>query len=222
MTQTKPESLYVRQLQLGPMKNFVYLLGPPGRREAAVVDPAWDVPAVLSALEADGRQLVAAFVTHHHFDHVNGLSDLLAAKEVPVYAQRDEVHFAQVLRDLGDVVRPVAPGEVVEVGGLPVTCVLTPGHTVGSQCLWCGGALFSGDTLFVNACGRCDLPGGDAATLRDSLFDVLGRLPDETTLFPGHDYGDVPVSSLGRERTHNPYLQRRDDFIALRSRPRGA
>lgn len=206
------------------MKNFVYLVGPVGRREAAVIDPAWDVPAILSAAEADGRTLVAAFVTHHHHDHVNGLPQLLAAKDLPVYAQRDEVHFAEVLRALGGALRPVAPGERVEVGGLPVTCVHTPGHTVGSQCLSCGGALFSGDTLFVGACGRCDLPGGDAGTLRDSLFGVLGALPDETRLFPGHDYGEVPVSSLGRERKQNPYLgtRTRDEFIALRSRPRGA
>lgn len=224
MTQTKPDSLYVRQLPLGPMKNFVYLVGPPTGRDALVIDPAWDVPAILSAAEADGRVLVGAFVTHHHADHVNGLPALLAAKELPVYAQRDEVAFAPVLRDLGDVLRPVAPGEVVTVGGLPVTCVHTPGHTVGSQCLSCGGALFSGDTLFVNACGRCDLPGGDAGVLRDSLFDVLGRLGDETVLYPGHDYGDVPVSSLGRERARNPYFRTRtrDEFIALRSRPRGA
>lgn len=204
------------------MKNFVYLVGPPQGDEAAVIDPAWDVPAILSAAEADGRRLVAAFVTHHHFDHVNGLDALLEARDVPVYAQRDEVEFAEVLRGYGHAVRPVAPGEVVDVGALPVRCLHTPGHTVGAQCLACAGALFSGDTLFVNACGRCDLPGGDAGTLRDSLFDVLGRLPDETRLLPGHDYGDVPVSSLGRERAQNPYLRARtrEEFIALRSRPR--
>jgi hydroxyacylglutathione hydrolase len=103
-----------------------------------------------------------------------------------------------------------------------VTCVHTPGHTPGSQCLWCRGALVSGDTVFVNACGRCDLAGGDATQMFDSLQRVLGALPQETVLYPGHDYGDVPVSSLSRERRLNPYFQLTDleAFIAHRNRPR--
>lgn len=204
------------------MKNFVYLVGAPGAREVAVIDPAWDVDELLQAAAQDDKTIAAAIVTHHHFDHVNGLQALLAARDVPVYAQRAEVDFADVLRELGEAVKPVGPGEVIQVGPLAITCVHTPGHTPGSQCLLCGGALVSGDTVFVNACGRCDLDGGDPEQLHHSLHRVLGALPGETTLYPGHDYGDLPVSSLQRERERNPYFRLGDlgEFLALRMRPR--
>lgn len=222
MASTKAETLYVRQLALGPMKNFVYLVGAADGGEVAVVDPAWDVPAILRAAEEDGKRIVAALLSHHHFDHINGVPALLEARDVPVYAQKAEVDFAEVVRAFGDTVKPVAPGDVVSVGGLEVKCIHTPGHTPGSQCLLCRGALVSGDTVFVNACGRTDLPGGDTAQLFDSLHRVLGGLDDDTRLYPGHDYGDVPVSSLGREREHNPYFQLSalEAFARFRNRPR--
>jgi len=213
------DALFVRQLALGPMKNFVYLVGP---AEVAVVDPAWDVPAILQAVEAEGRTLVAAFLSHHHFDHINGVPALLAARDVPVYAQAAEVDFADALKPFGGALRAVKPGDAVHVGALPVTCIHTPGHTPGSQCLHCGGALVSGDTVFVNACGRCDLSGGSAEQMFDSLHRVLGALPGDTRLYPGHDYGDVAVSSLARERERNPYFQLTalPDFVRHRLRPR--
>jgi glyoxylase-like metal-dependent hydrolase (beta-lactamase superfamily II) len=214
--------LYVRQLTLGPMKNFVYLVGAEGSRDTAVIDPAWDVPAIFAAAEADGRQVTAAVVSHHHFDHINGLPDLLARADVPVYAQKAEVDFAEALQEHGSAVRGVGPGDVVKVGPLELKLIHTPGHTPGSQCVLCGGALVSGDTVFVNACGRCDFPGGSAEQMFDSLTRVLGGLPDDTKLYPGHDYGDVPVSSLGRERQQNPYfrLGAVGEFLAYRMRPR--
>lgn len=214
--------LFVRQLALGPMKNFVYLVGPADGREVAVVDPAWDVPAILSAVEAEGKDLVAAFLSHHHFDHINGVAPLLAARDVPVYAQAAEVDFADALAPFQGALKPVGPGDVVQVGSLPVTCIHTPGHTPGSQCLHCGGALVSGDTVFVNACGRCDLSGGNPEQMFDSLHRVLGGLPGSTRLYPGHDYGDVAVSSLERERANNPYFQLTalPDFLRHRMRPR--
>jgi glyoxylase-like metal-dependent hydrolase (beta-lactamase superfamily II) len=222
MAETIAKTLYVRQMRLGPMKNFVYLVGPPDAREVAVVDPAWDVPAILRAVEEDGKRLVAALVSHHHFDHTNGLAPLLNARDVPVYVQKAEVDFTDALAPYAGAMRPVGPGEVIHVGTLPITCIHTPGHTPGSQCLLCGGALVSGDTVFVNACGRCDLSGGNPEQMFDSLHRVLGGLPGETVLFPGHDYGDVPVSSLERERQHNPYFQLTAlaDFVRHRMRPR--
>lgn len=223
MTGTISKTLYVRQMTLGPMKNFVYLVGPADGAEVAVVDPAWDVPAILTAVEEDGKRLVAAFLSHHHFDHINGVAPLLAARDVPVYAQRAEIDFADALAPFRGALKAVAPGEVVPVGALEVTCIHTPGHTPGSQCLHCGGALVAGDTVFVNACGRCDLSGGDPQAMHDSLHRVLGGLDSSTVLYPGHDYGDVPVSSLGRERAQNPYFQLAalPDFVRHRMRPRG-
>jgi glyoxylase-like metal-dependent hydrolase (beta-lactamase superfamily II) len=212
----------MRQLPLGPMKNFVYLVGAPQSRDAFVIDPAWDVPAILSALETDGRTLTGIFLTHSHHDHLNGVPELLRTRDLPVYVQRTEVDFAAALKDFAGAVRPVSPGERVTLAGLEVECVHTPGHTPGAQCLHCGGALFSGDTLFVNACGRCDLVGSDPVAMYDSLFNVLGRLEGATVLYPGHDYGEVKVSSLARERERNPYFQLRDRdaFVKHRMTPR--
>lgn len=204
------------------MNNFVCLFGAEAGTEVAVVDPAWDVDAILTAAETDGKRLAAVFLTHHHPDHINGLPELLRQLDLPVYVQRAEVDFADNLRPFASALRPVSPGELVQVGPLVVTCLHTPGHTPGSQCLHCGGALFTGDTLFVNACGRCDLPGGDPGKLHQSLHRGLAALPDETVVYPGHDYGDVPVSTLGRERRKNPYfkLSGESDFVHYRTRPR--
>ncbi|MFZ5439640.1 MAG: MBL fold metallo-hydrolase [Myxococcota bacterium] len=221
MSPTKSETAWVRQLALGPMKNFVYLVGAPDSREAFVIDPAWDVPAILSALEADDRRLAAIVLTHHHHDHVNGVPALLQARDVPVLVQQAELAFAaSVFEGYRGALRPTSAGERVSLAGLEVTCLHTPGHTPGAQCLHCGGAVFTGDTLFVNACGRCDFAGSDPRAMHRSLFEVLGALDDATAVFAGHDYGDVRVSSLAREKERNPYYQLRavDDFVRYRMR----
>jgi len=213
--------LYVRQLKLGPMENFVYLLGAEGARETAIVDPAWDVEAALQAVEADGRTLTHALVSHHHFDHVNGLPQVLAHGGIRIFAHRADV--PKLAPELQREATPLAAGDAVEVGPLRVVAMHTPGHTPGSTCWHAGDGLFAGDTVFVNACGRCDLAGGDPEQMFQSLKRV-SELPDDVKLFPGHDYGDVPISSIARERERNPYFQKLaslTDFVAYRMRPRG-
>jgi glyoxylase-like metal-dependent hydrolase (beta-lactamase superfamily II) len=215
--------LYVRQLKLGPMENFVYLVGAEGSRETAIVDAAWDVGAALRAAEEDGRTVTHALVSHHHFDHVNGLPPLLEAKGVPIH-----VHSA----DAGDLdpelrgeLKLLSGGDAVEVGPLRIRALHTPGHTPGSTCWQIEGAdsaIFSGDTVFVNACGRCDLRGGDPQQMYQSLKKI-SELDPATRLYPGHDYGDVPVSTVQRERERNPYFTRLaslPEFVAHRMRPR--
>ena len=101
---------------------------------------------------------------------------LLEKVDLPIYVQRAEVDFAEALEPFAEAIRPVSPGEKVKVAGLEIECLHTPGHTPGAQCLHCGGGVFSGDTLFVNACGRCDFKGSDPVAMYHSLFDVLGRL----------------------------------------------
>jgi hydroxyacylglutathione hydrolase len=212
--------LYVRQLKLGPMDNFVYLLGAEDSPETAIVDPAWDVPAALRAAEEDGRRVTQALLSHHHHDHVNGLEDVLAHGGIRVHAHRADV--PRLPPGLQREVTPLDAGDVVEVGPLRVSAMHTPGHTPGSTCWHAGEGLFAGDTVFVNACGRCDLAGGDPEQMFRSLNRVAG-LPGEVRLYPGHDYGDVPVSSIARERERNPYFQKLaslTDFIAWRMRPR--
>jgi len=202
--------VYVRQLQLGSMDNFVYLAGAQGAPEVAVVDPAWDLPANERAAAEDGKVLSCALLTHGHPDHVEALPELLLRHDVPAYFQRDELAFMPRLYQFGRTIRAIAPDEGVRVGPLEIRALLTPGHTPGSQCLLCGDALLTGDTVFVDACGRCDLKGGDPEAMFRSITQVLMKLPDSTRLFPGHDYGDVPVSSIGREKQRNPYFRQPD------------
>ena len=213
-------ALYVRQLELGPMKNFVYLVGAADARETAIVDPAWDVAAAARAAEEDGRTLTHALVSHHHFDHVNGLPEVLARGGIRVIAHQLDV--PKLAPELQREVTAVSAGDAVEVGPLRITAMHTPGHTPGSTCWHTGDALFAGDTVFVNACGRCDLAGGDPEQMFQSLKRV-SELPGEVALYPGHDYGDVPVSSIARERERNPYFQKLaslTDFVTWRMRPR--
>ncbi len=204
------------------MENFVYLLGAAGAKEVAVVDPAWEVDAIERAAAEDGKTIACAIVSHCHFDHTNGVPELLSRHDIPVYAQKAEVDFSPELRDLSGSLQPLAPGDEIPVGPLKIKALHTPGHTPGSQCFYCGGSLVSGDTLFIKACGRCDLRGGDPEAMYRSLSQVLARLPDDTKLFPGHDYAEVPVSTIGEEKEQNPYLQFGDlaSFLAHRMRPR--
>lgn len=215
--------LYVRQLKLGPMDNFVYLVGAKGARETAIVDAAWDVEAAVRAAEEDGRVLTHALVSHHHFDHVNGLPEVLERGGIRVVAHKLDI--PKLAPELQREVTAVSAGDVVEVGPLRVKAMHTPGHTPGSTCWHVegeDGSLFAGDTVFVGACGRCDLAGGDPEQMFQSLKRV-SELPAGVRLYPGHDYGDVPVSSVQREREKNPYFKLLGSvtgFLEYRMRPR--
>ena len=208
------QPVYLKQLELGPMQNFIYLIGDPATHEAAVVDPGWEVSKILKAAEQDGYRLTKAFVTHHHFDHVRGLGELLKTVDVPIYVHRDDAPLLDVNRSS---LRLVTGGETIHVGRVPMTLIHTPGHTEGSQCLLVNGRLLSGDTLFIGACGRCDLPGGNPTKLYESLTKKLKPLDDETILCPGHNYATVPTVAFGEEKRANPFLSAPtlQDFLHL-------
>lgn len=205
--------IYLKQMELGPMRNFIYLIGDPQSRDAAVVDPGWEVPAILEAAKWDGYRITGVFATHHHFDHVQGLGELLDAVDAPVYVHRDDAPEVGVAHSS---LKPVAGGETVQIGRVAVTLIHTPGHTPGSQCLLVDpvttrgngvdGRLLSGDTLFIGSCGRCDLPGGDARQLYESLTKRLKPLDDRTLLYPGHHYAPPLHVELGEEKRTNPFL----------------
>ncbi len=212
---TGHEGLYLRQLELGPMQNFVYLVGCARTREVAVIDPAWEVDRLLQAADEDGVRIAAAFVSHRHFDHTNGLPSLLERVEVPVFAHEADA------AEIGlppSAVRTVKGGDTWRLGDVTARFVHTPGHTQGSQSFLVDKSLFSGDTLFIRGCGRCDLPGGDPEQMFRTIKDVLGKLDAGTQLFPGHNYADKAVSTLGEERRDNPFLQFGDvpSFVAYR------
>jgi glyoxylase-like metal-dependent hydrolase (beta-lactamase superfamily II) len=199
------------------MANFVYAIGDTATRDCVLVDPAWDIDGLLRALDADGMTLVGALATHYHPDHIGGgifglqiegLPALLETRAVPVHVQSVEADGVRAVTGISatDLVRHQG-GDVVHVGGVGVTLLHTPGHTPGSQCFLVDGRLVSGDTLFVRGCGRVDLPGGDPEEMYRTLTQRLASLPDDTVLYPGHDYGDRPDSTFADERRTNPYLR---------------
>lgn len=210
--------LYLRQLAIGPMENFSYLVGDKETKECFVTDPAWDAEAMIKEAEKDGMKVVGALVTHGHHDHTNAVATLVSKTNGKVYVHRAE---ADLLKRYKDHLVQTEDGTKIAVGKVRLTCIHTPGHTPGAQCFLIeipGGSeakyLLTGDTLFVGACGRCDLAGGNAGQLYESL-SKLATLDDQTVVLPGHDYGDEPTSTIGREKKTNPYYQAKslDEFL---------
>jgi len=224
--------LYFAQLAVGEMANLAYLIGSHARRECLVVDPAWSVDGLLDRAEADGMQVVGALVTHYHQDHVGGqifgmdiqgLPRLLERQPVPIHVNSVEADGLKKVTGVSesDLVRHEG-GDALTLGEVRVRLIHTPGHTPGSQCFLVeegpgAGHLVSGDTLFLGSCGRVDLPGGNPEALYDSLHNRLGKLPDDTLLFPGHRYAAEPSSTLGEQKRSNPYLRvtRLEDFLGF-------
>ncbi len=215
----------------GEMRNFVYLVGDRASRECAVIDPAWDVPGILDLAQQDGMKITAALVTHFHPDHVGGdlfghpvqgIAQLLARAPMRVYAHKEEVGGLCFVTGIEEAdVRPVESGDTLSVGTIPIRFLHTPGHTPGSQCFLVGDrSLVAGDTLFVGACGRVDLPGSDPEQMYESLTQKLAKLPDDVVLYPGHDYGDRESAPLGEQKRTNVFLQPRSlqDWLSLMRR----
>jgi glyoxylase-like metal-dependent hydrolase (beta-lactamase superfamily II) len=214
------------------MVNFSYMVADDATRAAVLIDPAWDVAGLVAHVERKGYTLAGALVTHYHQDHVGGsiwgmtiegIAELAAlrpnarihanAREAPGIAQVTGVPEPDLVRHEG--------GDALELGSVKIEFLHTPGHTPGSQCFLVSDAslpasapgsveapaLLSGDTLFVGACGRVDLPGSDPDEMYRTLTQRLGKLPATAVLYPGHDYGPTPTSTLAGERAKNPYLR---------------
>lgn len=213
------QELIIEQIQIGPMQNFTYLVGSRSTREVAIVDPAWDVNALLDHIAGKDYTLTAALVTHYHPDHVGGsfgghdiegISELIARQGVKVYAHKSEADGVRKITGVSesDLVR-VDSGDRLDIGKVEVEFLHTPGHTPGSQCFRIRNTLVSGDTLFINSCGRVDLPGSNPEDMYHSL-QRLKDLPDDTLLLPGHNYAQVPNATLAETRAQNTYLNIKD------------
>lgn len=195
------------------MVNFVYLIGDRETREAVIVDPAYDPAGILGILEADGMTCVGMLGTHYHADHVggsmmglqvSGAAELLGQTNVPLHIQSDEADFVKEVTGLGDADLALHEGsDSIDVGAIKIELLHTPGHTPGSQSFLVDNRLVAGDTLFLQGCGRTDLPGGNPAQLYDSLTKVLSKVPDDAVLFPGHQYSPEPSATMGATRAQN-------------------
>jgi hydroxyacylglutathione hydrolase len=220
------DRFYFRQLLAGrdfarddpvarQMVNFAYIIGDRATGEAVAVDPAYAPDELVEVLTADGMTLSGVLVTHAHPDHVGGdlggwsiagVRELLAHPDVraPLHVHADEAWAVKRVTGCSDSdLVQHASGDDVAVGDVRITLIHTPGHTPGSQCFLVDGRLVSGDTLFLDSCGRTDLPGGDPEALYESLTQKLAVVPDDTVLYPGHMYSPEPNAPMGDVRRTN-------------------
>jgi hydroxyacylglutathione hydrolase len=207
-------NLYFKQIEMGPMQNFVYLIGSMETRKVAVVDAAWEIDEILRLAAQDDMEISHAFVTHTHPDHVGGrfagvdiegVTELLSKCKAKVVVHKTEAEFLKELSP-SDVIKAES-GDKINVGGIEIQLLHTPGHTPGSQCFLVDNKIVSGDTLFIGACGRVDLPGSDPEQMYYSLTQKLMALPEDTILFPGHNYAAQSQATLGEQKKTNPYLR---------------
>jgi hydroxyacylglutathione hydrolase len=208
--------LYLKQINVGPMKNFAYLIGSKSKKECYVVDPAWAIDDICKIAEAEDQKIIGALVTHYHPDHcgghlwghdIEGVSELVGKLNVPIYTHVDEKDGVKMVTGLSTTdIKTLRSGDTLSVGDVNITTIHTPGHTPGSQCFLVEQSLVSGDTLFVSGCGRVDLPGSSAEQMYESLTTKLAKLPKNTILYPGHHYDKEAHASFDLVLKKNPYL----------------
>ena len=217
------DRLYFKQLLAGrdfaksddlasQMVNIVYLIGDRITRETLIIDPAYAVSDLLDIARQDEMNVVGALATHYHADHVGGsmmgmniegAARLLQLEDVPIHIQTDEAPWIQRTTGIAlDSLRLHASGDKVSVGEIEVTLLHTPGHTPGSQCFLVENMLIAGDTLFLEGCGRTDLPGSNPEQMFESL-QLLGKLDEDVIVYPGHQYSIPKCMSMGEVRNTN-------------------
>ena len=212
----------IRQIPIGPLQVLTYLVACPQTKEAVLIDPAGEEEKISALIEEEDVKVKYILNTHGHADHVLANQRLKQRLSAPTcmhelddqfFSQKDarqesSKEFGLLPSEPVDI--KLKDGNILEVGTLKIEVIHTPGHTPGSVCYLVNGDLFTGDTLFVSAVGRTDLKGASLETLLDSLEKKLLPLPVETIVWPGHDYGETPTSTIGREMEENPYIT---DFI---------
>lgn len=208
--------MLVKQIFLSRMANFAYLVGDEATRTAAVIDPSFEPDKILTEAGDAGYAITHLINTHGHADHVSGNAAIIEATgaELCIHeADADQVtKFSNraLSRLMGGKGSPKArrllkDNDIIAIGQTELSVIHTPGHTPGSVCLYADGHLFTGDTLFVGAVGRTDLAGGSMPQLLASIRERLYTLPGDTRVWPGHDYGDSPTSTIDTEKRTNPF-----------------
>lgn len=188
--------MIIRQIATGDMANFSYLVGCEATGEALAIDPGFDIEPLLEEARAAGLNITTIVNTHGHPDHCAGSGELKRLTGAPIFMHAADAS-PRVPAD-----RLFSGDDELRVGRIVFRVLHTPGHTPGGICLYAEGHLFTGDTLFVGDSGRTDLPGGHRPTLAASIRRLM-TLPDDTVVWPGHDYGPTASSTIGWEKRHN-------------------
>lgn len=210
-----PKELILKQMPLGPMDNFLYFVGDQETKEIAVVDPAWDVDYLCKEADKNGYKISAVFLTHGHPDHVNGLEAMLKRHNVLAYISKHEhVLFKPRHKNIVEL----EDRAKLKLGKLEFEFILVPGHSPGCQLIKYKNVVISGDAIFIDGCGRCDLPGSSPKAMYHSLYNIISKLPDDTLLYPGHNYGPTPFATVGSQKKTNPYLNCTSETEFLRYR----
>jgi hydroxyacylglutathione hydrolase len=203
--------MFFKQIKHGS-DNFSYVIADEATKEAAVVDPNFNSAEIISLLKSLGFRAKYVIDTHYHVDHTAGNQDLKAAFDAKVVAHR----LSRIAKDIS-----VVDKDIIKVGEVRIKVVHTPGHSPDGICLLFDNKLLTGDTLFVGECGRTDLTDGNARDMYHSLFDRLMKLDDGIEVYPGHDYGSRPHSTIGLEKKTNYTLEKRtlEEFIEFMKQP---
>jgi hydroxyacylglutathione hydrolase len=194
--------MIVHQIPVGSMQNFTYILEDESTSEGIIIDPSWDLDEIMRIVQKNNIKVKYIVNTHHHFDHTIGNDAIKNETGAPILQYKTST----IKHDL-----EVSDGDKIKFGGSELTVVHTPGHSKDSMCLVGDGKIFSGDTLFVGTCGRVDLPGGDARELYHSLVNILRKMDDNLVMYPGHNYGSTPTSTLGTQKKMNFVMQPRTE-----------
>ena len=196
-------TLSVKTFDVGPMLNIVYLIWDNSTKDAAIVDPAWDLSAALTFIRVNNLKLKKILLTHSHHDHVNSIDTLLGKYDLPIYINKYEANFWK--KNYDNLVITNSDDKFL-LGNSSISSLHTPGHTPGSCCYSFDNNLIAGDTLFVFGCGRCDLHGGNPEEMYGSLKRLKGNLSENTVIMPGHNYSIKRQSTMKEEIEGNPFF----------------
>lgn len=191
--------MFFKQVQVGMMQNFSYIIG--DSEEAAIVDPGWDYKKIMEICEKEKLKITKILLTHAHYDHKMDLNKLVKKTDAEVY-----VHEKENLKEDNMKIINIKDNQEISLGKLKIKVLHTPGHSAGSCCFLVDNKIFTGDTLFIGAIGRIDLPGSNEENMKKSL-KKLADLDNNIEVYPGHDYGEKPFATIEDQKENNPYMK---------------